>query len=35
VALRTDIYREQLEQAMIMTGCPDVAEAGTHLLNLG
>jgi isopentenyl diphosphate isomerase/L-lactate dehydrogenase-like FMN-dependent dehydrogenase len=35
VALCTGIYREQLEQAMVMTGCPDVAEAGSHLLRLG
>jgi isopentenyl diphosphate isomerase/L-lactate dehydrogenase-like FMN-dependent dehydrogenase len=32
VALYTGIYREQLVQAMVMTGCPDVAEAGKHLL---
>ncbi len=25
-------FREQLEQAMIMTGCPDVAQAGPHLI---
>ncbi|MDR1359880.1 MAG: alpha-hydroxy-acid oxidizing protein [Deltaproteobacteria bacterium] len=34
VALYTGIYREQLEQAMVMTGCPDVAEAGSQLLRL-
>ena len=28
----TQMYREQLEQAMIMTGCHDVAQAGQHLL---
>jgi isopentenyl diphosphate isomerase/L-lactate dehydrogenase-like FMN-dependent dehydrogenase len=33
VALCTGIYREQLEQAMVMTGCPDVAQAGAHLLH--
>jgi isopentenyl diphosphate isomerase/L-lactate dehydrogenase-like FMN-dependent dehydrogenase len=27
----TAMYRDQLEQAMIMTGCPDVAQAGPHL----
>jgi isopentenyl diphosphate isomerase/L-lactate dehydrogenase-like FMN-dependent dehydrogenase len=35
VALCTGIYREQLEQAMVMTGCRDVAEAGSHLLHVG
>lgn len=33
VVLCTDIYREQLAQAMVMTGCPDVAQAGRHLLH--
>ncbi len=32
VKLYTELYREQLEQAMIMTGCQDVAQAGPHLL---
>jgi isopentenyl diphosphate isomerase/L-lactate dehydrogenase-like FMN-dependent dehydrogenase len=35
VALCTGMYREQLEQAMVMTGCPDVAQAGPHLLCRG
>ena len=32
VKLYTKTYRDQLEQAMIMTGCNDVAQAGAHLL---
>jgi isopentenyl diphosphate isomerase/L-lactate dehydrogenase-like FMN-dependent dehydrogenase len=32
VELLTNTYRGQLEQAMIMTGCPDVKQAGAHLL---
>ncbi|MDR2160523.1 MAG: alpha-hydroxy-acid oxidizing protein [Desulfovibrio sp.] len=32
VALYTQMCREQLEQAMVMTGCADVALAGPHLL---
>ena len=32
VRVYTRMCREQLEQAMIMTGCPDVAQAGQHLL---
>jgi len=32
VELLTNTYRGQLEQAMIMTGCPDVKQAGPHLL---
>jgi isopentenyl diphosphate isomerase/L-lactate dehydrogenase-like FMN-dependent dehydrogenase len=33
VELYTGQYRSQLEQAMIMTGCPSVALAGPHLLD--
>ena len=32
VKLYTEHYAAQLEQAMIMTGCPDVRSAGRHLL---
>ena len=32
VELLTQAYKEQLEQAMIMTGCQDVTQAGPHLL---
>ncbi|MDR1546371.1 MAG: alpha-hydroxy-acid oxidizing protein [Deltaproteobacteria bacterium] len=32
VAHYAETLRSQLEQVMIMTGCPDVAEAGPHLL---
>lgn len=32
VKLYTEHYAAQLEQAMIMTGCPDVKQAGKHLL---
>jgi isopentenyl diphosphate isomerase/L-lactate dehydrogenase-like FMN-dependent dehydrogenase len=35
VELYTRAYRDQLEQAMIMTGCPDVARTGRHLLYNG
>jgi isopentenyl diphosphate isomerase/L-lactate dehydrogenase-like FMN-dependent dehydrogenase len=35
VVLCTGMYREQLDQAMVMTGCPDVAQAGPHLLSRG
>ena len=33
VGVYTTLYRDQLEQAMIMTGCLDVAQAGSHLLH--
>lgn len=33
VGLLTQAYKEQLEQAMIMTGCRDVSQAGPHLLH--
>lgn len=32
VMLYTQEYHDQLEQAMIMTGCSDVSQAGAHLL---
>jgi isopentenyl diphosphate isomerase/L-lactate dehydrogenase-like FMN-dependent dehydrogenase len=32
VALYAETLRAQLEQAMVMTGCPDVAEANGDLL---
>lgn len=32
VAMYIQNYKSQLEQAMVMTGCPDVAQAGPHLL---
>ncbi|UQZ91295.1 alpha-hydroxy-acid oxidizing enzyme [Deltaproteobacteria bacterium Smac51] len=32
VALHIQTYKDQLEQAMIMTGCQDVNQAGKHLL---
>ena len=32
VELYTNLYRDQLEQAMIVTGCAAVSEAGPHLL---
>jgi len=35
VQLYTQTYRDQLEQAMIMTGCADVSQAGPHLLYKG
>jgi isopentenyl diphosphate isomerase/L-lactate dehydrogenase-like FMN-dependent dehydrogenase len=35
VELYTRAYRDQLEQAMIMTGCADVAQAGRHLIHGG